>query len=234
MSGAHLVRARDLSHRFGVRRTLFDITFDVERGTALGIFGPPSAGKSLLLRALATLIAPSEGRLEIAGIDAVREPEHVRSHVGYVPERAGAYAELRVGEYLAFFAAAYRLDGSSVDRALEQTGLSEARDESVSSLSRDRRPRMHLARALLHDPELLLLDDPIADLDDLEKTAFLGLLEELRQAGKTLVVTSRVLGDLPKKGATIAVLKRGRFVLYGEGVARSRELPPSVPPPREP
>jgi ABC-2 type transport system ATP-binding protein len=229
-----IVRVRHLSHRFGTVQALSDVTFEVERGSILGLFGPPAAGKTTALRALATLVAPTGGRIEVAGIDAAREPERVRQRVGFVGDRAGIYAELTVEEYLGFFAAAYRLEvPASIDRALERTRLSERRRDRTSALAPGSRQRMHIARALLHDPELLLLDDPAAPLEAGAKDEVLALLGELRAAGKTVVLTSRILADLAGRCTAIALLKKGQLVSLDHGPRAAEKMPAETPAPTE-
>jgi ABC-2 type transport system ATP-binding protein len=227
--GEPLVRVRYLSHHYGARQALTDVSFDVDRGSAFGLFGPPGAGKTTALRALATLVAPVTGQIAIAGFDAAREPERVRQRLGYMADRPHAYPELTVEEYLAFFAATYRLDlRASVDRVLERTQIADCRDRSTASLSRAVAQRMHLARALLHDPELLLLDDPVGDLDDASRDAMLSLLAELRSAGKTLVMASRVLAHLSGLCPVVGVLKKGRLAPLDQRPANAMEREASM------
>lgn len=234
MNREPIVRIRHLTHRFGALQALSDVSLDVERTALFGLFGPPGAGKTTMLRAIATLVAPARGRIEVAGIDSAREPERVRRRIGYVADRAGVYAELGVAEYLAFFAAAYRLDiSSSVERALERTGLADRRRERTSALTPGPRARLHVARALVHDPELLLLDDPAAELDGAVKDEVWSLLAALRAAGKTIVLCSRILAEL-RVCTSIAVLKKGQLTALDHAPAAETPRVEGSPGPEAP
>jgi ABC-2 type transport system ATP-binding protein len=195
---------------------LDDISFDVCRGEIFGLVGPSGAGKSTTLRVLATVLEPTGGLVEIGGIDAALEPERIRKRIGYASDQAGTYANLTVDEYLLFFAAAYHLAlRSSVERALELASLTGVRDELVTALPKRKRQLVQLARALLHNPELLLLDEAASHLDPASKVQMGELFSQLHEAGKTLVLSAPALSDLSGICTSVAVLKKGRLLAAG-------------------
>ena len=170
------IRVQHLSHRFGATEVLHDIGFEVGEGEIFGFIGPNGAGKTTTIRAMATLLEPTAGRIEIGGIDVALEPERVRPRIGYMADQAGLYPKLTLDEFLAFFAAAYRLPAQAVDTALDLTGLTELRDELSGNLSKGMRQRLQLAKTLLHDPAVLILDEPASDLDPRARIALRDLL----------------------------------------------------------
>jgi ABC-type multidrug transport system ATPase subunit len=229
VSGVPLVRVRRLGHDFGSVQALRDVSFDLEPGEVLGICGPAGAGKTTLLRALATLIDPTSGHVEIAGIDAALEPERVRQRVGYLSAHSGSYVELTVEEYLTFFAAAHRADlRSSVERSIAFCGLSDCRRELTAALSRPLRRQVLFARTLLHDPQVLLLDEALTDLDAAAQAMTKTLLIALAEAGKAVVVSSRAPADVMGLGGSMASLKTGTFTREQAPASPSR--PPTIAP----
>jgi ABC-2 type transport system ATP-binding protein len=211
-----IIRVRHLSHQFGSTEVLHDISFDVERGTIFGFIGPNGAGKTTTIRAMATLLDPSAGRIEIAGIDVGLEPERARRKIGYMADQAGLYPKLTVDEYLAFFAAAHGLSPSlAVDAALDLTGLAGLRNELAGTLSKGMRQRLQLAKTVLHDPEVLILDEPASDLDPRARIEMRDLFLRLGAAGKTVFLSSHILTELSDVCTSIAVLEKGRLLACG-------------------
>jgi ABC-2 type transport system ATP-binding protein len=211
-----LILARHLSHRFGSTEVLHDISFDVGRAEIFGFIGPNGAGKTTTIRAMATLLEPSAGHIEIAGIDVVLEPERVRPIIGYMADQAGLYPKLTVEEYLAFFAAMYRMrPKEAVERALDLTGLDPVRDELSGTLSKGMRQRLQLAKTLLHDPEVLILDEPASDLDPRARIEMRDLFLRLREAKKTIFLSSHILTELSDVCTSIGVIEKGRLVAHG-------------------
>jgi ABC-2 type transport system ATP-binding protein len=213
---APVIRVQHLTHRFGSNEVLHDIGFEVGRAEIFGFIGPNGAGKTTTIRAMATLLEPSSGRIEIDGIDVGLEPERVRSKIGFMGDNAGVYAKLTVDEFLAFFAAAYRLDvAPAVERALELTDLGASRDELTGTLSKGTRQRLQLAKTLLHDPDVLVLDEPASGLDPRARIEMRDLFVRLRAAGKTIFLSSHILTELSDVCTSVGILEKGHLLAYG-------------------
>ena len=218
------IRVQHLSHRFGATEVLHDIGFEVCEGEIFGFIGPNGAGKTTTIRAMATLLEPSSGRVEIGGIDVVLEPERVRPKIGYMADQAGIYPKLTLEEFLAFFAAAFRLAPRAVDVALELTGLTELRHELSGTLSKGMRQRLQLAKTLLHDPEVLILDEPASDLDPRARIAMRDLLLYLSSLRKTIFLSSHILTELSDVCSSVGVIEKGRLLAHGPIAEITRQL----------
>ena len=225
MAPSPAIRVRGLTHRFGAHEVLHDVSFDVAAGEIFGFIGPNGAGKTTTIRVLATLLEPTEGQVEVDGIDVTLEPEAVRAVIGYMPDHAGVYERITVREYLEFFAAAYRvgmrrerpaeIGESSVLAVLELTDLGKLQDKLVATMSKGQKQRLQLARVLLHDPKVLVLDEPASDLDPRARIEIRELLVELRALGKTVFLSSHILTELADVCTSVAILERGRLVAAG-------------------
>jgi ABC-2 type transport system ATP-binding protein len=218
------IRVQHLSHRFGSTEVLHDIGFEVGEGEIFGFIGPNGAGKTTTIRAMATLLEPSSGRIEIGGIDVALEPERVRPKIGYMADQAGLYPKLTLDEFLGFFAAIYRLAPPAVDVALELTGLTEMRREMAGTLSKGMRQRLQLAKTLLHDPDVLILDEPASDLDPRARIAMRDLLLYLSSARKTIFLSSHILTELSDVCSSVGVIEKGRLLAYGPIAEITRQL----------
>ena len=200
-------------------RAVDEISFSVERGKVLGFIGPNGAGKTTTMRILATLDTPQRGDARIGGYSVVDEPARVRRITGFMPDSAGVYAHTTVAEYLDFFARAYHLRGparrQAVESMIEFMGISELRDRNVESLSKGLRQRVALGRALVHDPQVLILDEPAANLDPRARIEFRALIRELAADGKTILLSSHILTELAEMCDVIAVIERGRILATG-------------------
>jgi len=224
-AAAPAIRVRHLSHRYGNREVLHDVTFEVAKGEIFGFIGPNGAGKTTTIRILATLVPPLAGRVEVGGYDVALAPEHVRRILGYMPDHAGVYERLSVDEYLACFAAAYHVARPSrVDEVLEITALGWLRDRLVATLSKGMKQRLQLARVLLHDPSILVLDEPASDLDPRARIEMRALLMELRRSGKTIFLSSHILTELADLCSSVAILEAGRLVVAGPVHEMARRL----------
>jgi len=182
------IRVRHLWHRFGKQEVLRDVSFDVGEGEIFGFIGPNGAGKTTTIRVMATLLEPMAGKVEIDGWDVTIDPLEVRKVIGYMPDHAGVYDRLTVREYLEFFADAYRVPTAGttyavVDAVMELTDLTKLRDKLVATMSKGMKQRLQLARTLLHDPKVLILDEPASDLDPRARIEIRDLLVELRAMG---------------------------------------------------
>ncbi|WP_437875730.1 ABC transporter ATP-binding protein [Sorangium sp. So ce513] len=213
---APTIRVRHLSHRFGALDVLRDVTFDVGPGEIFGFIGPNGAGKTTTIRVMATLLEPMAGRVEIDGVDVTIDPAAVRRSIGYMPDHAGVYDRITVREYLEFFADAFRVPSLDVvDAVLELTDLGKIQDRIVATMSKGMKQRLQLGRILLHDPKVLILDEPASDLDPRARIEIRDLLLELRSLGKTIFLSSHILTELSDVCTSIGILEKGRLVVAG-------------------
>ena len=214
------IRVRHLWHRVGKNEVLRDVSFDVAEGEIFGLIGPNGAGKTTTIRIMATLLEPIAGKVEIDGFDVTVDPQQVRRVIGYMPDHAGVYERLTVREYLEFFADAYKVPTAGttyavVDAVMELTDLAKLRDKLVATMSKGMKQRLQLARTLLHDPKVLVLDEPASDLDPRARIEIRDLLVELRSMGKTIFLSSHILTELADICTSVAILEQGRLVASG-------------------
>jgi ABC-2 type transport system ATP-binding protein len=208
-----------LVRHFGGVHAVDDISFDVERGQVLGFIGPNGAGKTTTMRILATLETPQGGDARIGGYSVVDDPEKVRRMMGFMPDYAGVYANTTVEEYLDFFARAHDLRGESrrkaVDHIIEFMSLGDLRERHVESLSKGLKQRVALGRAIVHNPEVLILDEPAANLDPRARIEFRTLIRELAADGKTILLSSHILTELSEMCDAVTVIERGKLLATG-------------------
>ncbi len=210
------IRVRHLWHRFGNVDVLRDVSFEVGQGEIFGFIGPNGAGKTTTIRVMATLLEPLSGKVEIDGIDVSLEPERVRRLIGYMPDHAGVYDRITIREFLEFFAAAYNVpDRSVVGAVIELTELGKLQDRLVAELSKGMKQRLQIARILLHDPKVLVLDEPASDLDPRARIEVRDLLLELKDLGKTIFLSSHILTELSDVCTSVGILERGALVVAG-------------------
>lgn len=213
------VRAIGLHKRFGEIAAVESLDLEVPRGSVFGLIGPNGAGKSTAMAMIATLLRPSGGSLEVVGCDPVRHSRDLRRRLGYMPDVLGVYDRLQVDEYLQFFAAAHGIRASrwaaAVDGLLELVGLQVKRTTMVDALSRGMKQRLALARALVHDPELLVLDEPASGLDPRARVELRDLLTRLASMGKTVIVSSHILAEMDDMCSHVAVMETGRLLASG-------------------
>lgn len=210
------IRVRHLWHRYGTMDVLRDVSFDVHHGEIFGFIGPNGAGKTTTIRIMATLLEPMAGRVEVDGIDVAIDPDEVRKIIGYMPDHAGVYERITVREYLEFFADSYDvLNIGVVDAVIELTDLGNLQDRLVAALSKGMKQRLGLARILLHDPKVLILDEPASDLDPRARIEMRDLLLELRELGKTIFLSSHILTELSDVCTSVGILERGGLVVAG-------------------
>ncbi len=204
---------------FGANRALDGISFTVEAGDIFGFIGPNGAGKTTTMRILATLLHPTAGRARVGGHCVVNAPEKVRALTGTMPDTYGVYDGLSVWEYLDFFGAAHglRLPGRNraVSDVMALTDLGAFADRPVSALSRGMQQRLCVAKTLVHDPAVLILDEPAANLDPRARIEFRALLKELKTLGKTILISSHILTELSDVCTRIGIIEAGRMVATG-------------------
>ncbi|MHB0870219.1 MAG: ABC transporter ATP-binding protein [Chloroflexota bacterium] len=214
-----MIRVRALRKRYGRVTALDGLDLTVAAGAIYGFIGQNGAGKTTTLRVLATLILPDDGFAEVAGVDVLRHPYEVRRLMGYMPDFFGVYDDLKVGEYLEFYASLHGVRGPATsslrDSLLELVDLAHKRDEYVEGLSRGMQQRLCLARALIHDPRVLLLDEPASGLDPLARVEMRELLKELGRMGKTILISSHILSELADLCTHVGVIASGRLVREG-------------------
>ncbi|MCU0722827.1 MAG: ABC transporter ATP-binding protein [Planctomycetes bacterium] len=214
-----MIDIRNLVKDFGGSRALDGISFRVDEGDVFGFIGPNGAGKTTSMRILATLLDPTAGTATVGGHDVVDEPRAVRALVGFMPDAYGVYEGLSVREYLDFFASAMGLRLPRRDRAVEDvmalTDLGGLAGKPVSALSKGMRQRLCLAKTLVHDPRVLILDEPAAGLDPRARIEFRALLKELRRMGKTILISSHILTELSDLCNRIGIVEAGRMVATG-------------------
>src|SRR5580765_9092984 len=214
-----VVDVESLWVRYGQLAAVRGISLQIPRGEVFGFIGPNGAGKSSTIKVLATLLRDFTGKVKINGLDVLHKPQAVREKIGYVPDFFGVYEDLTVEEYLHFFAAAYRIDRprrkAIIGDVLELTDLVHKLNAPVDALSRGMKQRLSLARVLLHDPDLLLLDEPASGLDPRARIEMRELLKELQSLGKTIIVSSHILHELAQFCSHIGIIKAGRMMANG-------------------
>ena len=210
---------RGLSRSFDALRALDDVSFDLDAGVIMGFVGPNGAGKTTTMRILATLDTPSAGTVKVDGHSVLERPDAVRPLIGYMPDRQGAYDDTSVWEYLDFFARAYGLRGEArrqrVEEVMAFTGLASLRSKLFSSLSKGMQQRASLARTLLHDPRLLILDEPADGLDPRARIELREMLRALAAQGKAILVSSHILSELSEICDACAIIEQGKLLAVG-------------------
>ena len=215
-----MLRIENLTKQYGKLCAVDNLNLQLDAGDIMGFIGPNGAGKTTTIRIVATLLKPSSGTAYVDGIDVLKDPEQVRPMIGYMPDFFGLYDDVKVWEYLDFFAAAYRLPknkrAGAIGDVLELTDLTGKREAFVSELSRGMQQRLCLAKTLLHDPKVLLLDEPASGLDPRARIEIKELLKELRKMGKTILISSHILPELADFCNKIAIIEQGKLMVSGD------------------
>ncbi|MCP4707232.1 MAG: ABC transporter ATP-binding protein [Planctomycetes bacterium] len=214
-----MIVTKGLTKYYGSLAALVDLNLKINAGEIFGFIGPNGAGKTTTMRILSTLLDPTRGRAFIDGLDVTKKGKQVRSMVGYMPDFMGVYDDLKVFEYLEFFAAAFNIPRhkrkSIVDGVLELTDLQSKQTATVDSLSRGMQQRLSLARVLIHDPKALILDEPASGLDPRARIEIRQLLQELQKMGKTIMISSHILSELEEMCDHIGIIEHGKIVFNG-------------------
>ena len=214
-----IIETRDLVKRYGKFTAVNGLSVEVPDGAIYGFVGPNGAGKTTTMRVLTTLTRPTEGKAWVAGHSVTDEPRAVRRAIGYMPDEFGVYDDMRVWEYLDFFAACYDIPESErkrlIDDLLELVELSHRREDMVDKLSRGMKQRLSLARTLAHDPTVLILDEPASGLDPRARVEIRELLVELSKMGKTIFFSSHILADVSEICTHIGIVEAGEMVIQG-------------------
>jgi ABC-2 type transport system ATP-binding protein len=213
------VETIDLSRAYGATIALDTLNLTINTGDLFGFIGSNGAGKTTTLRILATFLAPSAGTARVLGHDVVKEADEVRHVIGYMPDFFGVYKDMEVTEYLDFFGACYKIPTAqrekTVGDVLELVGLTEKRGEIIGALSRGMQQRLGLARVLIHDPKVLLLDEPASGLDPRARIEMMSILQELQRLGKTIIISSHILSELQTLCNRVAIIEKGKLIYSG-------------------
>jgi ABC-2 type transport system ATP-binding protein len=217
---ATMIEVNNLVKHYKKTQAVNGITFSVEEGDIFGFIGPNGAGKTTTIRILATLLLPTSGIAKVAGYDVVSESDKVRQILGYMPDYFGVYNDLKVWEYLDFFAAAYKIPRTRrvgiIDDVLVLTDLTVKKDAFVAELSKGMKQRLCLARTLIHNPKVLILDEPASGLDPRARIEMRELLKELRNMGKTVLISSHILTEMSDFCNKIGIIEAGQMVVSGD------------------
>src|SRR3954451_12095804 len=213
------VQTAGLSRSYGSMVALDSLDLTINRGDLFGFIGSNGAGKTTTLRILATFLTPSAGQARVLGHDVVREADAVRHIIGYMPDFFGVYKDMEVTEYLDFFGACYKIAAvqreKTVNDVLELVGLSEKKGALIGALSRGMQQRLGLARVLIHDPQVLLLDEPASGLDPRARIDMMAILQELQRLGKTIIISSHILSELQTLCNRVAIIEKGKLIYAG-------------------
>lgn len=223
-----MLEVKGLHKNFGAFTAVHDVSFTLEPGDVMGFIGSNGAGKTTTIKMLSTLLEPTQGTAILNGVDLNHDPMGIRRQLGYMPDFFGLYDDVRVWEYLDFFATIYRIPRSArpgvIDNVLELTDLGFKRDAMVSTLSRGMQQRLCLARCLVHDPALLLLDEPASGLDPRARAELKELISELGRMGKIVIVSSHILPELADFCTKVGIIERGRLLAFGPVDQIARDL----------
>ncbi len=214
-----MLEIKDLRKKYGNFQALDGLNLEIADGELFGFVGPNGAGKTTTLKIMAGLLSPDEGSVRMGDMDMLQDSRALRMKIGYVPDFFGVYDNLKVSEYMEFFASCYGILGLQARKRcsllLEQVKLEDKADFFVDGLSRGMKQRLCLARALIHNPDILLLDEPASGLDPRTRVEFTQILRELRDQGKTLIVSSHILSELSELCTSIGIIEQGKMVLQG-------------------
>ena len=214
-----MIETKNLTKNYGTLTAVDNLNLTIKEGDIFGFIGPNGAGKTTTMRILVTLLEPTRGTAFINGLNVTKDGKKVRRLVGYMPDFMGVYDDLKVFEYLEFFAAAFGIERkkrkSIVEGVLELTDLESKKSATVDSLSRGMQQRLGLARVLIHDPKVLILDEPASGLDPRARIEIRELLRELKRMGKTIMISSHILSELEEICDNVGIIEHGRLVFSG-------------------
>jgi ABC-2 type transport system ATP-binding protein len=225
-----IIETKNLTKRYGALTAVDSLSLNVEQGAIYGFVGPNGSGKTTTMRMLTTLLQPTSGEAWVAGSSVTREPRGVRRAIGYMPDFFGVYDDMKVWEYLDFFAACYEIPAATraglINDLLELVDLNHRREAMVDTLSRGMKQRLCLARTLAHDPQILILDEPASGLDPRARIEIRELLLELSRLGKTIFFSTHILADVAEICTQVGIVEAGRLVAEGSLEEMQRRLQP--------
>lgn len=214
-----MLKVEGLKKKYGKHAALSGLDMNVKKGAVYGLVGPNGAGKTTAIRLITGLSSVDEGKIIINGIDARKNSLKIKETIGYVPDNCGSYFNMSVSEYMEFFAAGFGITGVRAAeknfKLLEQVGLEDKADFLADTLSRGMQQRLSLARALIHNPEFIIMDEPTSGLDPRNSFEFKRLVKELKESGKTVLISSHLLSELSEICTDIAVIENGKMVAEG-------------------
>ncbi|MFS0672564.1 ATP-binding cassette domain-containing protein [Ornithinibacillus sp. 179-J 7C1 HS] len=223
-----MIETINLTKKYGSFTALDSLNLKIEKGTVFGFVGHNGAGKSTTFSILATLLKPTSGTAYINGIDVTKNPKQVRKHIGYMPDFFGVYDQFKTVEYLDFYGASYGIPKKErevlISQLLELVNLSHKKNDYVDLLSRGMKQRLCLARSLIHDPEVLILDEPASGLDPRARIEMREILKELKNMGKTIIISSHILPELAEMCDEIGVITNGKLVASGSVSSIQKQL----------
>jgi ABC-2 type transport system ATP-binding protein len=226
-----IIEIQGLTKQYGKLTALNDLNLNVDEGAVVGFIGPNGAGKTTTMRILTTLLKPTSGQAWVAGHSVTKDPHSVRRVIGYMPDFFGVYEDMKVWEYLDFFAACYDIPEhirvGMIDDLLSLVDLNHKKEDFVESLSRGMKQRLCLARTLAHDPQVLILDEPASGLDPRARIEMRELLRELKNMGKTIFFSSHILSEVADICTSIAILEAGNLIAYGDMEEMKKQLRPT-------
>lgn len=228
-----MLEIENLSKRYGKFQALDHLNLHIEKGEIFGFVGPNGAGKTTTMRIVCGLLKATSGSVHVDGVDAISNPEDIKRKVGYVPDFFGVYDNLQVMEYMEFYGSMYGMDKQEVNEIskglLELVNLSDKENAFVDTLSRGMKQRLCVARALIHNPDLLVLDEPNSGLDPRARFEMKEVLKNLGSMGKTIIISSHILPELSEMCSSIGIMERGKLIVSGrvdEVVQKSRGVRP--------
>ena len=209
----------ELNKKYGKFTALDSLSMNITENSIFGFVGPNGAGKTTTMKIMAGLLKADSGSIYINGEDILKNPKSIRDKIGYMPDFFGVYDDLKVSEYMDFYAGTYYIPyaerGTLIDNLLEVVDLTDKKDTYVDSLSRGMKQRLCLARSLIHDPDLIILDEPASGLDPRARVEMKEILKELREMGKTIIVSSHILPELAEMCSEIGIIDHGKLVTQG-------------------
>ena len=215
-----MLEIQNLTKRYGKFLALDNLNLHIEKGEIFGFVGPNGAGKTTTMRIVCGLLKATSGEVYVDGVDAITNPEDIKRKVGYVPDFFGVYDNLKVMEYMEFYGSMYGMDKADVDEIadglLELVNLSDKKDAFVDTLSRGMKQRLCVARALIHNPDLLVLDEPNSGLDPRARFEMKEVLKNLGAMGKTIIISSHILPELAEMCSSIGIMERGKLIVSGK------------------
>lgn len=214
-----MLEIKNLNKKYGRFQAVTDLNFEVKEGEIFGFVGPNGAGKTTTMKIMCGLLRATSGEITLDGVDVISQSKGIKEKIGYMPDFFGVYDDLKVNEYLEFYASIYNIKGQArkkiADDLLELVDLSSKKEAYVDSLSRGMKQRLCLARSLVHNPRLLVLDEPASGMDPRARVEMKEILKNLKGMGKTIIISSHILPELAELCTGIGIIDKGRMVISG-------------------